>query len=541
MDIVKQNRKRFMIVISFIIAVSVLFTSCASISQESSIPDKSSTRDEVSTPKEITDSDIKSDVTKEDSSAPVTPDKSESTEKKESSVDSEETAPKQTPTLAPTPTLEPTLTPKSTEEPYNEDPRNFNFSGPIPKEVLTNFLSRAVTQNGFIALSAYGNIPSGGNENFYEDFRMLKNIGAMFIGRAAYVWARADEEEHYSIAEEKAAIVHNYNPDIMLQACVFEAVYKENVEAIPIPSWVFKEFKLPVEKRNFNYNKMLFTSGSFVDHWATDASVPDITRLETQMWFFYRCARYIDSGYEAIHLGQLALISRNDNGNQITAQLIDRIRSYAAENARRKWVVLDAHVYRSEHATYVKGGERHLLLDFHSFPLRPRDNFPGNELADDGYQPARLEKGFRDSIYGNSAGGIHPAGWHTEYNPFLCEFDNSGYDRENRDQISGGIWPWGYDEITWFARQPQNRRSQIVTEFHSFINFHYNNGKNGYGFLQMPTSVPLAYGFTVTYESEEFGSTNFSNIFFFRANNQSPASLTSFNLENTIKQLWRIS
>lgn len=556
LNIKKRSVLKTMVLLLSLIMISSITAACAKVPEEISLSEISS---------DLENSDSSSDVSTSESdtkrisdiSESETPAQSEAITQNPSQSESSSERPSVTPphatsgiipTVTPVPsaavtsgpTNKPTPTPKPTQPPYNVDPRNFDFNGPISKEVLTNFLSRAVTQNGFIALSAYGNVPSGGNVHFEDDFRMIKNIGAMFIGRAAYVWGHANEEEHYKIAKEKAQVVHAYNPKIILQACVFEAIYKENVNAIPVPAWVFSEFGLPVVNRNFNYENMLFPSGQFLNQWGPDASVPDVTRLETQMWFFYRSARYIDSGYEGIHLGQLSLISRSDSGKQITAQLIGRIRNYASQHARRKWVVLDAHIYSTGEATYQKDGKTHLLLDFHSFPLRPRDNFDGNSVQSDGYQPARLEKGFIDSIYGRSAGGIHPAGWETKHNPFLCEFDNSGYDRDRRDRMLGIFWPWGYDEITWFSRQPQNRRSQIITEFYNFINFNYSNDANGYGFLQMPTSVPLAYPFTVYYESEEFGITPFNNIHFFRANNQSPDSLTSFNLENTIKQMWRI-
>ncbi len=422
----------------------------------------------------------------------------------------------------------------SVSESNNKDTRNFNFNGPISKEVLNNYLSKAVTHNGFAADAGYGNIPAGGNSDFLEDFRMIKNIGTMYIGRAAHVWGFADEEVHYKESARIAKRVHDYNSKIILEAAVFEAVYKDNVNKISVPAWVFTEFGLPVTTRNFIYNDMLYTDGQFVNQWGSNGSVPDLTRQEAQMWFYYRCARYIDSGYEAIHLGQLAIMTRKDTGKLITAGLIDRIRKYATAHARRKWVILAAHIYTKAEATYQKNGKTYLLLDFHAFPLRPKDNFAGSVTASDGYQPAVLEKNFIDSIYGRSAGGINPSGWETDYNPFLCEFDNSGKDDSVKDQNLGRFWPWGYDEITWFTKQPPNRRSEILINFYAWIKTNYK-----YGNMQMPTRVPLAMPFTVYFESKEFGTTPFSNIHYFKANTQSATSLVSFNLERTIKNLWK--
>ena len=71
---------------------------------------------------------------------------------------------------------------------------------------------------------------------------------------------------------------------------------------------------------------------------------------------------------------------------------------YAAKHARRHLVLCDGHV--------PTGGllrEGHLLLDFHSFPLR---------LMEDPEHPQEttLKAGFSDSIYGRSKGGMTPNG-----------------------------------------------------------------------------------------------------------------------------------
>ena len=75
---------------------------------------------------------------------------------------------------------------------------------------------------------------------------------------------------------------------------------------------MFEAFGKKAENRNFNYQKMLFPNGKYVDHWESGCSVPDITQLETQMYFYYRACKYIDAGFEAIHWGQVNLIGESD-------------------------------------------------------------------------------------------------------------------------------------------------------------------------------------------------------------------------------------
>ena len=50
--------------------------------------------------------------------------------------------------------------------------------------------------------------------------------------------------------------------------------------------------------------------------WGPGASVPDITRVETQLWFMFLIGSYVDIGVEAVHLGQVYLIGMNDRGWQ---------------------------------------------------------------------------------------------------------------------------------------------------------------------------------------------------------------------------------
>src|SRR5690625_2850941 len=65
--------------------------------------------------------------------------------------------------------------------------RSYNFSdGKIPKNVLESYLSRSITQAEFLVTDNFFN---DGEYSYQEDdSRMLKNIGAKFIGRAIYSW-----------------------------------------------------------------------------------------------------------------------------------------------------------------------------------------------------------------------------------------------------------------------------------------------------------------------------------------------------------------
>ena len=259
-------------------------------------------------------------------------------------------------------------------------PDAYRFDRTISREVLENYLSRSITMEGLL----------NGRGDLADNIRMLKSIGAKFIGRGLCLWGgEASLLRNLDRAKQQLPRVHAADPDMILQACIFEIVTTQ-VEEVPIPDWAFTALGQPVEKRNFHYADMLYPDGRFKDHWRAGNSVPDVSRLETKLWFYFLAASFIDLGIEAIHFGQTELMNGNDRNLDHYSQVLTRIRAYAASHARRHMVVCDSHV---PSGGLVREGQ--LLMDFHSFPLRIME-------VPDKPQEAILKVGFSDGIYGRS-------------------------------------------------------------------------------------------------------------------------------------------
>jgi hypothetical protein len=385
--------------------------------------------------------------------------------------------------------------------------RDYRFDGKLSREVLENYLSRSITMTELYR--------SPGNQE--DDIRMLQNIGAKFAGRTIYLWggeARIGDPKFLEQGREMSARIHHNDPDVVLQAAVFEIVTEE-VGQIPVPASVFTEFGETPVSRNFDYSKMLFPDKTMVDHWRHGSSVPDICQTETKMWFFFLASSYIDAGIEAIHFGQLDLVGREDSGYRNWSDLLRHVRAYAAKKARRHYVICDAHV--------PKGGpvvDGKLLLDFHSFPLRPK------EVADSPGK-AVLAVGYSDAIYGRSNGGIAPSGWKCEHLPYLVEFDNFGGTRtpgQASQAQKPSIFVWGYDEITWFAQQPETYRNEWLRYAWKWLKEH-----DSAGFLEMPGGRMLTHGPI----APEGGTVNW-----YFANTKSPECPHGFSQEDAIKAIW---
>ena len=331
---------------------------------------------------------------------------------------------------------------------------NFKFKNNISREVLNNYLSRAVTHASLL------DTHEGQSDTFDDDLRMLICEGAKFIGRAAYVWGVLGDAEHWRKVRERAKLCHAADPELVLQCCVFECVAKSFCESIIIPEWVFDAFGQPREARRFSYDKMGFPDGRFNNHWGADTCVPNIMSLEGQMWIYYRACEYINCGIEAIHFGQVWLIGALDKDWAKWYELVNMVREYAKIHARRGYIICDAHC----HGLITQDGRS--IFDFNSFPLRLREIL-------DKPQECELVLDYSDSIFGKSRGGMHPSGWEADPLPFLVEFDNFGVSKTPGEPTPESIFAWGYDEITWLSEQPAEYRAQFLRYANNWINTRY--------------------------------------------------------------------
>ena len=310
---------------------------------------------------------------------------------------------------------------------------NGYFDGSMPRSVLEYYLAHAASAQ-WIYLS----------ETLDDDIRVILKTGLKFLGRAAGIWKGCmPEEAHFARAKQVADKIHAADPEVILQACIFEALYREDVEPVPVPAWVFEAFGLPVENRNFNYDACLFAPEA-----GTWDCMPDITKPETQMWFYYRGARYIDCGYEAFHMGQIHLYTGHDRGYRGIGRVIGMLREYGKLHARRHKVLFDAH----SHSLVVNGQS---LLDYNAMPFTrfPVLDRPGEKLV--------LVR------EGRSGGGISPEGVYESSLPFLYEFDNWGgrdqwaHENLSYEQLAWSQW-WGGDQISWFADQDEAARNEFL-------------------------------------------------------------------------------
>lgn len=334
------------------------------------------------------------------------------------------------------------------------------FDGSISRETLNYYLSHAATAQ-WIYLS----------DTLDDDIRVIKKCGIKFLGRASGIWkAEMPDNEHFLKSKTAADKIHAADPEIILQACIFEYIYREDLESTQIPKFVFEAFGLPTENRCFRFDDACFD-------WALNKQegFPDISKLEYQMWFYYRAVNYIDAGYEAFHMGQIHLYTGNDRALTSISKVISMMREYGKVHARRHKILLDAH----SHSLVLNGVS---LLDYNAMPLT---RYP--DLS----RPCEKLVLVRE---GKSGGGITPDGVYEKALPFLYEYDNWGGKSERDhatltyEQRAWAQW-WGYDQIAWFASQPESERNNFLE-----YTFKWTAINNPDAYFAFPLRRPLKSG-----------------------------------------------
>jgi hypothetical protein len=396
-----------------------------------------------------------------------------------------------------------------TEVPVTSLAFQTSYNGSMSRSELESYLSRSITQSEYLTNEGpYNDAPY---TNPADDNRMLKNIGAKFIGRSIYMWgseSRINNPTFLGNAKTRIDEMQDFDPDVIFQAAIFEIVTPD-VNNVPVPDWVFQEFNQPVQIRNFRCDSMKNVLGIHANNWGNGAGVPDVSRLETRMYFYFLARKYMDIGIEAIHFGQVELMSMEDYKTNFPGwrELLNKIRTYAKTHVPKQIVLCDGHMPQG--GLVVNGN---LLFDFLSHPMRPVELLQSP-------QKAELKAGVMDAMYGRTNGGTTPSGWFCERSPYLIELDNYGITDHPGVGSLDGYDVWGYDEITWFSEQPQNYRNEFLIYANEWLRSHDPNG-----YLQMPGNRVVVPGNKPNYR--------------YRANTKTSSFQEGKSQEETIKSIW---
>lgn len=361
-------------------------------------------------------------------------------------------------------------------------------------------------------------------ERYCRELDMLTQLNITFIARAAALWVGFDllyddigHIPHYKIAVNQLVKDINNRYDCaglrrpIIQAGILEHV-DESAQGIVIPENVSSVFEgemttaeinyyLSGTNRNFNVGNIYFLT---TDNEDFTKEVPDITRIEAKMWFYYLAKMYIDAGFTSLHMGDAQKWSYHDIPNyDHTYNILSKIRAYAANKGQLL-------VMNSELSDiYHNGG---LLFDFNNVVARPREYPPHPEdrrvPCTEPEQPENLFDNTpcagvdimavidpcHSKTIGLSNGGTTPLGNSYDITPYFISFDfGAGIHQLGPDGNPGGPPDYYegieacyyYDDQAWFYQLPDDCKQYWMTEYICKV----RQFDNGQGFLSLPGDV----------------------------------------------------
>jgi len=346
----------------------------------------------------------------------------------------------------------------------------YEFNGEMDQQTLERYLARSITMQGLSNVNGEVVITTEQRDSLIQ---MLGRLDAKFIGRIAGWWSSVRGQtalrQFFEKTKENVDQIKEEVPDAICQAGIFEVV-NPLIGSFYFPKELWDTFGVPKPQGcetnkydcRLNYEDMLYEDGTHVGEFNNYSSIPDISRVSTQMWFYFLATKYIDAGCEALHLGQAEKMAKNDPGNANWWKLLKMIRAYAATK-NRGLVLCDAHtdgMYFTPAKDSIQDQEKQLLFDFHSLPAR------FDEFGDcTSKRHAVIIRTYPDKhMYNRSKGGRNPLGWICSENPYLVEVDNWGI-----QDVVGCAYPtpedytvYGWDEISWFGVQSESHRNEII-------------------------------------------------------------------------------
>lgn len=465
----------------------------------------------------------------------------------------------------------------------------FNNSKPIKRSTIEAYLAKGITMQ-----SALDYITNTGSNN--EVLDLIRTSKPKYINRADAIWALdwkyCPWNNRWTQLKKMAEDIHNIDPEIILEAGLMEALQNASSndfwtnfgndpeQAYVLQAWgLTSPVTLKMSEMVYPETKLAINNGHISANDPNFWYIPDISRLQTRLWFYYRACEYIKCGFESIHMGRMDLMLKRDPGNLYVSELVNKIREFAktinpitGKTYSRRGVVFlnDIHLdigedeyfkgtlelesisndskiweqpdvfFRKSHCTYIGNTDtiiwdwgssalnivEDLLPPFNTTTAVPSSYLKNAILAKSG-DPS-ISWAFMPAIpYGLSLGGKHPQGWECDHLPYYVEWDIAGIIKSNV-QFTPTIWNEVYSlhERAWLLSIPnkEDRKNWIKYGYQRVQSLDRN------AFFLMPGLFSdIQYYNPSANINTPYYPYPFSNYI---ANNN------NFNLENTFREIW---
>ena len=335
--------------------------------------------------------------------------------------------------------------------------------------------------------------------------RFLEESGTKYVHWADLGWNRVYTPEDWIKLTASVDAIHDtpWGCDISFECGVMEAVSRSRTSGFKIPPWyrvVLNATGLQQQRRYgpqgpeyFNYEAMLDREAAdwpanFLGLWGkseTDESgPPDITMLETQIYYAYLMSEYLDAGFEGVMFGQSMMTGARDTGHRALHALTRFASQWADRRAYRGAVALTSHVIEIPTWPVPETGQARPLYTHVTWPMR---------LSYTDEEPFGMHFGPEAKATPNRQGGEEivrllqlPGDL-----PILLEIDNYG-----KNAGPSTVCDEGYDEITAFAAKPPKDRCAFLEHYYFASRDWRNSEGHGRVHIALPgnrvINVPLS-------------------------------------------------
>ena len=329
----------------------------------------------------------------------------------------------------------------------------FSAQSDLKNDLVDRYLSRAISH--FLPWES----PDRSRE-------FLRNTGTKYVHWSHLLWGGPPPDFRALAREIDAVHGSDWGGDVVFEAGVMEIVNRDVTNSAPIPDWLYQCMEdLGIDKvrkpgpkgpKYFSYENMFDRNAKdwparYFGRWDKDAngdiaSPPDITMLETQLWFAYLISEYIDAGFESIMFGQIGMVGKRDKGYACTHAMAEFAKQYAAGRGYRHAVFLSTHLSQADYKgkpifTHMTWPSRLFYTDRYPFGMECGLNAP-----EDGVH--KCVKEYRALL--NTPHDL----------PILIEIDNYG-------RVPPGTGyactPEGDDEITAYMQKPTSARAAFLS------------------------------------------------------------------------------
>ncbi|MHB1001885.1 MAG: hypothetical protein ACYC27_21810 [Armatimonadota bacterium] len=347
---------------------------------------------------------------------------------------------------------------KAVKPANKKSPLYFYGQKSLTKPILESYLDQAI-----VHMSGSSTEPEVYGERSRQ---FLKDTGTKFIHWADLGWVRLYTQKDWDNIVSGVDAVHgtDWGSDIIFECGIMEAIGRHEIDNTPIPEWLLRILNDlgvqdnrkagPNGKGYFNYEAMFDRNASdwpknLVGLWYSnlerEQSVPGITMLETQIYYAYLIAEYIDAGFEGIMFGQTMLTGARDKDNSALNALCSFAKKWASARAYRHAVTLTSHVYNATDYPKSPASKAKPLFTHLTWPSR---------LSYSEKPPYTIQFGPDVKATAKRQGGeeiIHLLSLPHDL-PILIEIDNFGGDPRIND--------FADDDITAYAaKTPVERRA----------------------------------------------------------------------------------